>query len=152
MDDYVAKPIDPERMFAVIEALAAPADEAEGSFGNEPNGEWVWDRQALLQRVQGDAQLLKEVTELFLADYPVILARVQTSLERGDGPGLEQGAHTLGGLVANFGAERAHAVARQLEQMGPGRRPARGAALAGTLEQELTRLVPALNALLNEAA
>jgi PAS domain S-box-containing protein len=152
MDDYIAKPIDPERLFALIEGIACPLVEAEAIVLDEAAGELVWDQQALLQRVQGDAHLLKEITDLFLVDYPVILTRVRTSLERGDAPGIEQAAHTLAGLVANFGAERAHGAAQQLEQMGRDRDLRGAVALVEILEQELTRLGPALAALSHQAA
>jgi CheY-like chemotaxis protein len=152
MDDYLAKPIDPERLFALLEAIGSPATDSEAMSSQEASGELIWDQEALLRRVQGDTHLLKEITELFLVDHPLILARVRTSLERSDAVGLEQAAHTLAGLVANFGAQRAHAAARHLEQMGRDRNLHGASPVADLLEQELTRLTPALAALSHQAA
>src|SRR5262249_21772286 len=93
MDDYIAKPVDPERLFAVIGGVACVAAELEAMGSEEAGGELIWDQEALLRRVQGDTHLLKEITELFLMDHPLILARVRANLERGDAAGLEQAAH-----------------------------------------------------------
>jgi HPt (histidine-containing phosphotransfer) domain-containing protein len=152
MDDYLAKPIDPERLFTLIETIDCPTIQPEAVELDEADLEAVWDQQALLRRVQGDADLLKEITELFLTDHPVILERVRSSLEQGDAPGLEQAAHTLAGLVANLGAERARRAACQLEQKGRDRDLRGAIALIESLEQELTRLAPALATLSHQAA
>jgi two-component system sensor histidine kinase/response regulator len=108
------------------------------------------DRQMALSRVGGDAELLKEIAQLFIDDYPKALEDIREAANRGDAKSLERCAHGLKGSVANFGAPSAVEAARKLESMG------RAAQLAKveevqqmirTLELALAALRPELESL-----
>jgi|KBSMisStaDraftv2_1062788.scaffolds.fasta_scaffold726953_2 HPt (histidine-containing phosphotransfer) domain-containing protein len=100
---------------------------------NEQLQDQVLDRATALARVGGDLELLKEIADLFLDEYPRALDDMRKALATGDAPLLERAAHGLKGSVANFGARAAVDPAFQLEQLGK----------AGKLEQ----VPPALAAL-----
>ena len=70
------------------------------------------DRQVALSRVGGDAELLKEIAQLFIDDYPRAMADIRQAADRGDAKSLERSAHGLKGSVANFGAPSAVEAAR----------------------------------------
>jgi HPt (histidine-containing phosphotransfer) domain-containing protein len=73
------------------------------------------NRADLLDRVEGDRDLLKEIVEVFRDTYPGLLAEVKQTVDRRDAPALVRSAHTLKGVVANFGARAAHTAALRLE-------------------------------------
>ncbi len=98
-----------------------------------------------LERVGGDRELLEEVAQLFLDDYPNSIAEIQTALAAGDPRGVERGAHTLKGAVSNFGADSVVETALALEMAG------RNGDLT-TAPEEFIRLNERLSALHEELA
>jgi HPt (histidine-containing phosphotransfer) domain-containing protein len=112
MDDYISKPINPEKLFQLIETFlevkprpASVDDLAPGTL----------DRNAALRRTGGDLGLLRELTELFLADTPGLMAQMEEALSSANWSLLERGAHRLKGAVANFDAQRLFNVIVRLE-------------------------------------
>jgi two-component system, sensor histidine kinase and response regulator len=85
----------------------------------------VLDRAVALDRVGGDEDLLAEVAQLFLEDYPNSLREIEEAVSRGDAKLLERAAHTLKGAASNFGANPVVDSAFALEMAG--RRGAMGA-------------------------
>src|SRR4051812_17025255 len=61
------------------------------------------DHELAMSRVGGDVELLKELAELFLEEYPRLLAEIRAGYEHGDAKQVESSAHGLKGSVANFG-------------------------------------------------
>ncbi|HUS07939.1 MAG TPA: Hpt domain-containing protein [Bryobacteraceae bacterium] len=78
----------------------------------------VLDQDVALGRVGGDAGLLQEIAELFIADYPRCIHAILIAVEAGDAKQLENAAHALKGAVSNFGAEPARIAANTLEEIG----------------------------------
>jgi CheY-like chemotaxis protein len=150
MDSYVSKPIQAAELFAVIEQTMGSFEcEAPGAAPQEvlpasEDGRPVLEREALLQRVQGDWELLGELVDLFLEAYPGQLAGLRAAVERGESPDVSAGAHALRGSVSNFAARRAEDTALALEESGR-RGDLTGAHdLLADLEAELQRLGRAL--------
>jgi HPt (histidine-containing phosphotransfer) domain-containing protein len=105
------------------------------------------DRQVALSRVGGDAELLKEIAQLFIDDYPRALEDIREAANRGDAKSLERSAHGLKGSVANFGASSAVEAARKLESMGRAAQLAEAQQVIHTLELALAALRPELESL-----
>ena len=105
------------------------------------------DRELALSRVGGDAELLKEIAELFLDDYPKVVEELHEAIARGDAKVLERTAHGLKGSVSNFGAQQAVDAARTLESMGRAEQMAEVEQVLHTLELALAALRPELEAL-----
>ena len=80
----------------------------------------VLDRELAMARVGGDAELLQELAQLFLEEYPRLMEELRAALEQGDAQLVERTAHGLKGSVANFGAKPAVDAAYQIEQLGRG--------------------------------
>lgn len=76
------------------------------------------DRTAVLDRVGGDVELLREITNIFLAEYPALIRQIQEAVASCDAKKLERAAHSLKGSVANFGAQRAIDASYRLETIG----------------------------------
>ena len=78
----------------------------------------IFNRDATLDRVQGDIELLHDIVELFLDTSPGLLSKIRESIAHRDGKGLERAAHELKGAVGNFGARYALDCSLKLEQTG----------------------------------
>ena len=76
------------------------------------------DESLALSRVGGDVDLLKEVVELFLDDYPSTFEKIKGAVVSRDATALEHHAHSLKGSVSTFGANRAFEAAFALEKQG----------------------------------
>ena len=72
MDAYVSKPLRPQELFEVLEGLVTAAD-LTGPAPDEPEHEpAAFDMAAALERVDGDAELLKELAGLFIVRMPAV--------------------------------------------------------------------------------
>ncbi|MBL8176340.1 MAG: Hpt domain-containing protein [Bryobacterales bacterium] len=100
----------------------------------------VLDRAVALERVGGDSELLQEMAQLFLDEYPSQLDAVRVAVLARDAKALERSAHSLKGSVGNFGAAAAQDAALRLEMIGR-----RGE--LQDVEQEFRNLEAALSAL-----
>ena len=105
------------------------------------------DEALALSRVGGDSDLLREVVDLFLDDFPNTLENIRSAVAAKDPTAVEHQAHSLKGSVSTFGARRAFEAALALEKIG------RSKDLTGVenglaqLEDALQALVPDLQAI-----
>lgn len=107
----------------------------------------VLDRELALSRVGGDADLLKEIADLFLVEYPKILTDLRAAAAAGDARRVERTAHALKGSVSNFGATLVVEAARSLEAMGRAAQLTETAPAMAALESALEVLRVELEAL-----
>jgi len=63
-----------------------------------------------------DAEIIKEVADVFLEDVPIQLERLAESLRERSQEELIRIAHTIKGAASNIGAERLRAIAFDCEQ------------------------------------
>jgi PAS domain S-box-containing protein len=122
MDDYISKPINPRQLKTVIglwtkkvESAAAPDDAVQGKSSAA-----VWNFPEALAKVEGDRELLREITRLFLEQYPALLEQTRQALSRSDCQLLTRAAHILASSAGQVGAQRVFAAARKLEDMSRG--------------------------------
>src|SRR4249920_569587 len=78
----------------------------------------VFDLSKALNRVEGDLELLQEMVDLFLEEYPHMLKEIGHAITAGDAAALQHAAHTLKGSVSNFAADKATEASFALEKMG----------------------------------
>lgn len=109
--------------------------------------EAIFDKAVALSRVGGDAELLKEIAELFLDDYPKSLSELRDAVQSGDAKRVERTAHGIKGSVSNFGAGPAVDAALQLETMGRSQKLVEVEQVFHTLELALAALRPELESL-----
>lgn len=126
MDGYLAKPI------RMPEVLAALAEHLPGN-PERPAGPPSWenhhvreaghlehlvkhmDVDGALERLGGDRELLAELAGLFCEEGPRLLGEARQALASGDAAALQNAAHQLKGLLAQFCAAEAREAAWQLE-------------------------------------
>jgi signal transduction histidine kinase/DNA-binding response OmpR family regulator/nitrate/nitrite-specific signal transduction histidine kinase len=143
MDGYLSKPLDAAKLFETLERVNGTVDTKPPTASATPVKE-VWDQAAALERVGGDADLLRETTTLLLGELPRLLSSIHTALEQADGGALERAAHKFKGAVSLFEARGAVAAARRLEELGRTGHLGPAAGVVEELEQEMERLTPAL--------
>jgi CheY-like chemotaxis protein len=110
------------------------------------------DRQAILARVEGDTDLLKEVTNLFLEDAPRLMAEIKCSVEQKDAQALARTAHALKGSIGNFGAAAAFDATLQLETMGRRNELEGASEMFERLQKEINEVLPELQTLIQMEA
>src|SRR5262249_25950022 len=103
-------------------------------------GEIMFDGAALLEGLDGNKRLLRDLVRLFRADYPLRLTEIREAIGRNDPHALEKAAHTLKGSIGNFGAKKAFATAKDLEFAGKEHDLMRAQKLVGAMESELAIL------------
>jgi two-component system, sensor histidine kinase and response regulator len=147
MDGYVSKPINLQELYDAIEKLftATKGDEKREPFVE--SGEGVVDRDALLERVGGDTDLLKELVNLFLDDSLGLVDRIRQAVMRKDADDLEKVAHGLKGSVLNFGAKTVADIAQVLETMGRNRDITKAQNVAAELDKQIEALRAELKAM-----
>ena len=136
MDGYIAKPLQPAELVAVLARLAPDT---------------VIDRARLLERVGGDARALKDVARIFLADAPRRMAGIRRALARDDPRALRAAAHTLKGALSNFGAQGAVDAAFELQKLGDASDLEDAPAVLERLEGELKAVRSELRTLVGKA-
>ena len=105
------------------------------------------DREMILDRVGGDEELLREITAIFLEEYPSLIEEIQLAVSGVDAKRLERAAHSLKGSVANFGARAATQAAYRLETLGRSGEMHQARSALNDLLAEFRALKPALEQL-----
>jgi PAS domain S-box-containing protein len=143
MDAYVTKPVNVPELMKMIESVVLGGNSMNADLTEESSVEaqlQQLDESLALSRVGGDSELLKEVVELFLDDYPSTLEKIKRAVTSRDATAVEHHAHSLKGSVSTFGANRAFEAAFALEKQG------RSGDLTGA-QEGLSQLEKALEAL-----
>jgi two-component system sensor histidine kinase/response regulator len=181
MDAYLSKPVHAQQLLDTIDGLIAArplADDAGEPAPEWPDcnscsrkppqavspnaastagarmGEAfpdVIDGAALLSRIDGDMELLRELIGLFLNDAPHLLSEICAAARCRDGAALERAAHSIKGSVSTFAARPAFDAALRLETMARCGDLADIETACATLVAEIERLSDALTTL-NPAA
>jgi len=119
MDAYVNKPVHVPELMKIIASVVPGGNSMNADL--TPRGYSVQaqlqqlDESLALSRVGGDVELLKEVAELFLDDYPSTFEKIKAAVAARNATALEHHAHSLKGSVSTFGASRAFEAALALE-------------------------------------
>ena len=123
MSDHIAKPIDLEELFQVLNKWLSRAPAREGERASDADEQKLsladrlsgFNLSAGLKRVGGNAPLLARLLVAFRAQHHGAVAEIREALRNGV-PG--QGAallHMLSGLAGNLGAERVCAALTELD-------------------------------------
>jgi PAS domain S-box-containing protein len=146
MDAYISKPINVNEFFDAVESVfrAARENKTPAPAAMPPIS---LSRDRALAQVDGDGDLLVEVIDLFLQDYPRLLAQMDNAIDRGDAVILQRAAHTLKGTLGIFGARPAVSAALALETVAREGKLGEARAARARLEDALKSVLPAITAL-----
>jgi two-component system sensor histidine kinase/response regulator len=117
-DDYLTKPIHtPDLLAALDRVLGTKSAEVPAAVLSTPASPAdSFDLAAGLQRVEGDRELLEEISRIFADECPKMLAEIRSAFDASNAPLLERIAHTLKGSASNLGAVAVPRSAAALEQ------------------------------------
>ena len=120
MNDHIAKPIDVPQLFLTLHRwikVRQPQPAVVEVADEQPPLPAVEGLQLgpALQRLGGDAPLLRKLLGYFCANHGEDVARIRQALHDGDRETATRTAHTLKGLAGNIGAERLGRQAAALE-------------------------------------
>lgn len=105
----------------------------------------IFDYQGAMERMGQDAQLFEDMVEYLHRDGPRWMDEVHAAAAAGDLPRVQYRAHSLKGLISNFGAARAWHAAAALEEQAKARRAEGLPAAVETLATSLAELIDALS-------
>jgi two-component system sensor histidine kinase/response regulator len=152
MDDYVAKPVRAETLYAVLDRFMQPARPAEDAPAAAPVANTATmdtlDRSVIgkLRALEqsGGFEFVGAAIAAFLRDAPARLADMHAGLARADAQQLEAAAHSLKGAAASLGATGVASLCEQLEQAPALPDLAQCAVLVERLEHHYAQVRPEL--------
>ena len=161
MDDYLSKPFRTAAFQELIRQhvlqiskhvppSAVPPDAACPPTRREADGTAPFDYGAAL--AGADAEVIGIIGASFLAGLPSQLATMHAALQAGDRSTLSRQAHTLAGLLGNFQAAPAIAIAAAIEREAATALPRALRERLERLEEQLRQFVQAAGATLGEAS
>ena len=170
MDGYLSKPIRPAELDGVLhqyetemsakvldaggpdkEQQSAPAPTRVGQHFVSAVSLPAISKDELLERIDGDRDLLVELVDLFRADFPGQVAIAKQAAAQQDADALQRVGHAMRGALSNLAARAAAQMAGELESMGENHRMALAGGKVTELEEELGNVLRALDGLCLEA-
>jgi len=120
MDDYIAKPIHPNKLADVIEKwLNEPEGTHEAEIVHESlPKDHIFDKKSFLDRLLGDEDLAKEITKGFIEDSLRQISIIKEAFDNKDTDVIHRQAHSLKGAAANISATALRELAYQIEIAG----------------------------------
>jgi CheY-like chemotaxis protein len=137
MDDYISKPLDRQRLLAIVEGNTTAAV----AVFEAQTATTACDCAAFIARVGGDASLAREMATVFVADAGRMLSGISAAVDGQDAAALREAAHALKGAAGNFNAHAVVSAALELENIGKAGEMDRARPVAANLSTELERLV-----------
>jgi signal transduction histidine kinase/DNA-binding response OmpR family regulator len=129
MNDYIAKPVDPEVLARMIEHFIGPPEEGmeekKAALHVQPHdrnpvaGEAVvFDKEAMMTRLAADMEFMRYVATVFMDDIPKQIHHLKESIDAGDREEVHRQAHSLKGAAANVDGHCMMRVALEMERLG----------------------------------
>ena len=129
MNDFLTKPIVPQLLFNAVEkwlfgeirsSLQVVEKEGEDNDSSGGGSELpAFDDQALLERLDGDHEMVSHVLSIFLNDAPKQIEEMNEYVNAGDSEGVSKVAHRLKGACGNVGANSLFDYATTISSKAP---------------------------------
>jgi PAS domain S-box-containing protein len=145
MDGYLAKPVQAHELYDALEGLAPGGGPPTPAQADAPAAEEMINWSAALEQVGNDGDLLRELAQVFLEEYPGWLEELAGAVEANQAAVVRRLAHTVKGAAGQLGAERAREAAQRLERLGQEGRLADAAGSLAELCREIEHLKPVLS-------
>ncbi|HFE62882.1 MAG TPA: response regulator [Caldithrix sp.] len=142
MDAFLSKPIKSDQLSEIIQKIFKQNQETDSSMNEQKTEAQVSaiNERELMERLDGDVELLSEITEMFRESHEELLDDIEQAIRQKDSEQLMRSAHTFKGALANLAAERGRQLAYQLEQAGRQGEMSQAAGLFAQLKEETGRI------------
>ncbi|MDM8549451.1 response regulator [Desulfobacterales bacterium HSG2] len=159
MNDYLAKPVDEEQLYAVLckwikpgereipEGFQEPEKRTPESGAGLPGDLPGIDLKAALRRVRGDAGLLRMMLGSFLEKYEHAAGEIGTLLDGGNIRDAQKLTHAIKGVSGNLCADALFIAARELDTALREEKTEEAGPLLEVFARELTQFTDALKTL-----
>jgi CheY-like chemotaxis protein/HPt (histidine-containing phosphotransfer) domain-containing protein len=144
MDDYLTKPLDRDRLTDSLDRHLGEGLDKAGATGADSEIRPARDEQrepvdwpGLLELLEGDESLARELAEVYIGSGNSLLADVAEAVDCGDCATVGSRAHALKGASANIKASRVADAAARLEAAARAGKADRLEALAAELTRDL---------------
>ncbi|MEW6279754.1 MAG: Hpt domain-containing protein [Candidatus Eremiobacterota bacterium] len=110
-----------------------------------------FDREAVLDNIDHDEELFREMIDIFLDSQPSLWAELDAAVAAGEPPRVGTVAHSLKGALLTLMAGPSAELARLLEQKGRSGNLDGAETLLADLRRELDRLCDSLQSALKQS-
>jgi two-component system sensor histidine kinase/response regulator len=110
----------------------------------------IWNVAELLERVDHDQELLRDLLNIFKEDFPRTIRSLESAVAAKDLKNCARLSHTLKGMLSSLGARRAAAAAAALDVIASSGETAFLKESLDALLREGANLVPELNSYVAE--
>jgi HPt (histidine-containing phosphotransfer) domain-containing protein len=110
----------------------------------------AFDYAELLERVDRDRELLRDLLTIFKEEYPRSLLVLREAVQAKDSKRVAAAAHALKGMLSTLAATQAAATAARLEQMGQRGETSALLEVFTSFEREVARLLAQVDASMPE--
>ncbi|MEI7816831.1 MAG: ATP-binding protein [Desulfuromonadales bacterium] len=121
MDDFIEKPLRTEILREMLSRYTV-----DKPYKTDKQ---VFDRDELLERLGGNAELMPRFLRLFVSSVAETMSTLSSGIAKGDTAEIHRQAHTIKGAAANIGAHRIRSCAAHLDDM------AKSGSMAGIIQQ-----------------
>lgn len=125
MDEFLKKPLSPEALNKAVQKVVRKrfahvifGGEIDEKTGDGRNLEGPIDLQELKRIMRGKKSLLEKCLQAFESNYPALIAKITTCIEKNEYDELKNNAHRLKGMLKYLAAHNAVTHVEQLESMG----------------------------------
>ncbi len=146
MDDYLAKPVRPKDVRAIIErwsselSSSAPAQPVLPPVATPPDAEESpVEMDRLLDLGGGNVESLRELVDLYFKQTTGQLAELETAVHANKAEEVRQVAHSCAGASATLGMRRLVPLLRELERQGKAGRLTNAQQLCADAQREFKR-------------
>src|SRR5260370_19104155 len=109
-----------------------------------------FDREELLARVDNDRELLQDLLRIFKEEFPKQLQALREAVRFADGERGAAAAHTMKGMLSNLAAVQSTASPERLDRLGRNAEKQGFPEALAAFERYATRLLPQLDACMEE--
>ncbi|MBJ6724989.1 ATP-binding protein [Geomesophilobacter sediminis] len=146
MDSYLSKPVQEKDLVAVVRKVAGGKEPSpvaqhhpEPEKALPPSDVEVFDRDDLLERLDGAEDLLAKFLRMFIESIDEMLPELERAVREMDPTAIHFRAHTIAGSAANISASQIRDLARDMEYRAKGGDLAETPSLLAQLEEAFGR-------------
>ncbi|MGH1438788.1 MAG: response regulator [Cellvibrionaceae bacterium] len=124
MDDYISKPIDPQKLSTAIKHWAAISLGSNTSIQHEDlnsmstDDNEVWNREEFMNRIMNNTTIAQKLFDLFKTDTPKTIEQLAVAVQAQQAHEAGLLAHKLKGSVSNLGGIELASLAQKIELAG----------------------------------